>query len=181
MGLFSKVTGGKRVQRIPAEALGVFDATGGGATDLIAADTAALGHLFRDVRVGTSEPPSCTALLIYCRFGRQGEIVGHSQDLGEVIATAAAPIVIVASPHTGARYDTVSRHSSWTASNLVLTLDRHGDAFPRFLERLFTLMVGGMSMPRAWSKIAPQGPTHDEGPDLIFDCALGQIALEPLA
>jgi len=61
--------------------------------------------------------------------------------------------------------------------NLVMTIDRGGDRFPSFLEKLLLEMQSGSSMPVAWNRIAPQipGQLHPDAPGTIFYCGRGQV------
>jgi hypothetical protein len=60
--------------------------------------------------------------------------------------------------------------------NLVLTIDRRGEKFRTFVGDLLREMRGGMSMPLAWVKVAPQipGQDHPDAPSTIFFAGLGQ-------
>jgi len=62
-------------------------------------------------------------------------------------------------------------------TNLVMVSDRRGEAFGKFMVRLFGMMLEGKSMPAAWSEIQPQnGPAVEEVlPDSIFACELGDV------
>ncbi len=60
--------------------------------------------------------------------------------------------------------------------NLVMTLKRNGEKFPRFLDALLFEMNSGKSMPGAWVALSPQNPRirHDS-PDAIFIAGRGQV------
>jgi hypothetical protein len=60
--------------------------------------------------------------------------------------------------------------------NLVMTLDRLGESFPKFLQSLLSEMSAGASMPVAWNRIAPQIPGRDHPgiPSTTFFNGLGQ-------
>lgn len=63
-------------------------------------------------------------------------------------------------------------------ANLVMTLNRKGDAFGGFFLTLFADMKRGVLMPHAWLKLAPQGPSDHRGnvPECIVACEAGQLA-----
>jgi hypothetical protein len=60
--------------------------------------------------------------------------------------------------------------------NVVMTLERKGEKFPRFLDALLSEMNSGKSMPVAWVTLAPQIPRiqHD-APETIFMAGRGQV------
>jgi len=60
--------------------------------------------------------------------------------------------------------------------NLVMTLERKGDVYPRFFRRLMEDMITGTSMPEAWVKLAPQGPAQqDDIPETVFNAGYGSL------
>jgi hypothetical protein len=91
-----------------------------------------------------------------------------------------ATIVVVATANSTAAYIAAGRKQKYGAANLVMTLDRKGSSFGNFFQSLFTQMRNGASMPTAWAKLAPQGPSaqHAHCPDTIFACELGQLAFK---
>ncbi len=60
--------------------------------------------------------------------------------------------------------------------NLVMTLQRNGEKFPRYLNALLSEMNSGKGMPVAWNTLSPQipGMQHDS-PDAIFIAGRGQV------
>lgn len=64
-------------------------------------------------------------------------------------------------------------------ANLVITLQRNGETFPRFFRELFTRMKKGQTMPMAWVRIVPQGPSskRDDCPGTIFLMEAGPLRL----
>jgi len=104
--------------------------------------------------------------------------VNHPLGLREIIRDSGAAVVVVASPNSGESYNAAAKEKPYGSANLVMTLDRKGDAFGRFFQKLFGEMKRGKSMPIAWVKLAPQGPhsVHTDVPDTIFLCELGQLA-----
>jgi hypothetical protein len=66
------------------------------------------------------------------------------------------------------------------AVDLVITLDRNGEAFGRFFKSLFELMLTGVSMPMAWVTLAPQGPdASNDNPGMIFHAEAGGVMFTP--
>src|SRR5262245_26513622 len=169
VGFLSKLFGARRVE---AGTLGILDLCGDKAAALVAADRAALAPLFRVVSESTGQPPRCNLLLLYCAIENDGRIAGRSLGLREIIRDSGAPIVVVAMPNSGESYNAAAKGKSYGRANLVMTLDRKGDAFGRFFQRLFAEMKQGTSMPIAWVKLAPQAPgiAHTDCPDTIFAC-----------
>ena len=168
-----------RGPRIEAHTLGVLDLSGGTAGALMATDRAALAPLFRRVSESADAPPRSTLLLIYCTIAADGAILNSPRTLREIIRDAGAPVVVVATPNPGKSYTLASnRHKPLARANLVMTLDRKGEAFAHFFHRLVADMKHGTSMPRAWMKLAPQNPqaAHSDCPEAIFACELGKLA-----
>lgn len=54
--------------------------------------------------------------------------------------------------------------------NLIMTLDRKGDRFTDFLDKLLSRISSGETLPQAWVALAPQkrDSQKDELPDCIF-------------
>lgn len=63
--------------------------------------------------------------------------------------------------------------------NLVMTIDRKGASFSRFLDRLLFRLSYGETMPIVWADLCPQIPdlVHRESPDCIFYAGAGGIRL----
>lgn len=63
--------------------------------------------------------------------------------------------------------------------NLVMTIDRKGEKFPNFLEKLLREMSKGVAMPVAWNQLCPQvpGSEHAESPSSIYFAGLGDVRL----
>jgi Tfp pilus assembly protein PilF len=145
---------------------------------LVANDRATLGPLFpKQAEGGREHTPYCNVLFIYGVLNAQGLIGTPAIPLRDVIKTTGAYIVVIATetnvevvndPGFG---KSIKSDGSWQA-NLVLTVNRNGDAFARFYRNLFGLMMNGVTMPLAWSKLAPQGPVgHTDCPGgfVIFE------------
>lgn len=140
-------------------------------------DESVLGPLFGSVVVSDGAPPVCDVLLLYCTIQPGGFIAGSVLDFWEIIRDSEASIVIIATEHVIERYIEAERDAQ-IAINLVLTLGRRDDAFARYFADLFGLMFRNISMPMAWSRLAPQfaGAAHDHLPETVFSPGGGQIA-----
>jgi hypothetical protein len=172
----------KRARRISAATitrpvLGILDLDPERFGALASEDRAALGPQFSSVVESDGEPPKCDVLLVYCEIDRQGRIVGSSRSLRGIIAASGARIVVVATENEADSYVATARPTYHSAANMVMTLERKGDAFAAFLGKLFGLMFRGVSMPVAWVQLAPQipGAEHTDGPELIFAAEVGQL------
>ena len=168
----------RRTPTIQSPTIGFLDLTGGGASATIAADKAALVPIFSSSAESSDAPPVCNVLFIYCDIEPSGSIRGSRHGLREIIRDSRAAVVVVASENAGDSYIAAGKQRGYGHANLVMALDRRGDIFPKFFQRLFTEMKRGVSMPVAWVKLAPQAPQakHADCPDTIFACEVGQLA-----
>jgi hypothetical protein len=168
----------RRTPTIASPTIGFLDLTGGSAAAALAADKAALSPLFSSSVERWDEPPACSVLFLYCHIEPNGSIRGSGRGLREIIRDSGAAVVVVASENSGKSYIAAGKQKSYGRANLVMALDRRGDVFPKFFERLFTEMKRGVSMPMAWIKLAPQNPRagHADCPGTIFACEVGQLA-----
>ncbi len=175
MGFLSRLLG---VPRIENPTLGILDLSGGTDLQLVEDDLAQLSPLFAGVEQSAAETPNCDVLLVYCRLEDSGGICGSARSLRGVIRDSGAKVVVVASPNAANSCIAASKQERYGAANLVMTLDRKGTIFGQFFRRLFTAMKQGTSMPMAWVRLAPQGPRidHDDCPETIFFCEVGQLA-----
>lgn len=140
-------------------------------------DKQAFGELFGLVETHGTDVPSCDVLMIYCDLTSDGMIPGESHALRDLIDTAAAPVAIVASENGGSSYVAAGKRNGHAPVNLVMTLERKGDAFTNFFGALFRRMFSGQSMLLAWVELAPQGHgvTHDDCPETIFAAEVSHI------
>lgn len=169
--------------RIPTPRLGILDLSRGRDTAMAAADRALLEPIFDCVTQSADDIPACDVLFIYCALNEDGAVVGAKVRLPKILSKSGAIIAVVASENSATAYEAAMKDplgQTVISENLVLTLNRRGDAFGRFFHRLFTLMRDGKSMPVAWVKVAPQHPGQDqpENPDTIFVAAAGQVGFE---
>jgi hypothetical protein len=180
MGFFKKLFGSSSSTGVKAETLGVLDLTGGREAAARDADSAALRPFFARVVATTDRPPECTWLMVYCTIGEDGRIAGYSGSLRDLVDHARAPFVVVATPNTATAYRNAAPDTPHGQANLIMTLDRKGDAFARFFVRLLAEMKDTRQpLPAAWNAVAPQarGAAHD-APDTIAICDLGGVTLE---
>ena len=63
--------------------------------------------------------------------------------------------------------------------NLVMSLERRGERFSVFLDRLLSRMASGETMPNAWVELCPQaeGPWQKELPSSIFSAGRADAVL----
>ena len=168
----------RRVPRIQSPTLGIFDLSADSAAAELDADRTALGPLFSSVVESTSEPPTCNVLFLYCRLEANGSIRGYRRGLREIIRDSGAAVVVVATANASDNYIAASQDKGYGHANIVMTLDRNGDAFTTFFQKLFADMKRGVAMPMAWVKLAPQIPGVEQAdvPDTIFVREAGQSA-----
>ncbi|MEL7146606.1 MAG: hypothetical protein AAFO69_09585, partial [Bacteroidota bacterium] len=64
--------------------------------------------------------------------------------------------------------------------NVVLTIDRKGQDFVNFFDRLFEQVSKGETLPMAWHNVAPQvpGQGHKHIPETLAVMGAGAIALQ---
>jgi hypothetical protein len=170
----------RRVPRIQSPVLGILDLSAGSATAEVDADRAALGPLFSALLESTTEPPRCNVLFLYCHIEADGSLRGHGQGLREIIRDSGAAVVVVAMENEAEAYVAAAKDRGYGRANLVMTLHRKGEVFATFFQKLFSLMKGGVSMPVAWVRLAPQVPgmEHTGVPDTVFACEAGQVAFQ---
>ncbi len=161
---------------IVAPRLGMLNLKGADGTLLAEQDARALRPVLGVAEQSHSAIPKCDVLFLYSDLSSDGRIATTQMWLGEIVRASGASILVVASENPGPAY-TASKGPGYGRINLVLTLSRRGEAFPRFFVRLFEDMKRGTPMPMAWVKIAPQGPVseHGELPSTIFACMAGGL------
>jgi hypothetical protein len=165
---------------IVAPRLGVLNLKGADGAQLAEQDALALLPVLGIAERSTSVPPKCDVLFLYSDLSPEGRLAGTQMWLGEIVRASGARILVVASENPGPAYK-VSKGPGYGRVNLVMTLSRRGDAFPRFFLRLFQDMKRGTPMPLAWVRLAPQGavPVHEELPSTIFACMAGAVRFRP--
>ena len=163
---------------IDSPKFGIINLKGDAADSIIFQDTCSLSPVLGQPITSVGNVPQCNVLFLYCDVGLDGNILGSKVGLREVIRDSGASVVVVASENEGNAYIAAGKNTGYGKANLVMTLQRKGDAFPKFFAHLFADMKKGIPMPSAWVKLAPQIPGHDHPtcPGTIFACEAGQIA-----
>ena len=166
------------VRVIQSPTLGILNLLGPAGRAWAADDAAALAHLFAEVRESRAEAPRCDVLFLYCDIGPDGSITHSDRRLREIGRSAKAQIIVVASPNAAADCLEAAKETGTDSANLVLTLDRKGPAFARFLGDLFAKMHAETAMPIAWVELQPQTPdaVRPENPDLVCLMERGHLA-----
>jgi hypothetical protein len=157
--------------------IGFLDLTGGNDLDLLSADKAAISPLFNGFTQSHVELPRCDVLFPYCLIEADGSVRNSSDHVRQLVDRSEAVVAVVASENAPAHCVAAIKRGQRGKANLVVTLNRRGDIFPRFFERLFIEMKRGVSMPVAWNRLAPQTPrgVHPDCPDTIFLCEAGKV------
>jgi hypothetical protein len=166
----------RRGSIIVAPRLGMLNLMGANGALLAEQDARALQPVLGAAEQSDLTVPKCDVLLLYSDLSSDGRIANTKMWLGEVVRASGATVLVVASENPGPAY-TASKGPGYGRVNLVLTLSRRGEAFPRFFVRLFEDMKRGTPMPMAWVKMAPQGPVAERGelPSTIFACMAGGV------
>jgi hypothetical protein len=160
-------------------ALGFLNLGGEVFMPLITEDRTTLGPIFSKFEMATGyEVPKCDVLFVYSDIASDGSLgLGKDFTLRHLAQRAGASIAVLASNNPPEHGIVASKLSGPKRANLVWTLNRRGDAFPRFFKELFTRMKGGKSMPLAWVAIAPQyqSEAHRDLPETICQMEAGQV------
>jgi hypothetical protein len=168
-----------RSQVITDPTLGFFSLGGELFAPLITEDRSAFGLLFSKLETGTGyQIPKCNVLFVYADLASDGSLgFGKELTIRHLADRAGASIVVLASSNPVERSITASKLPGPNRANLVWTLNRRGDSFPRFFKELFTQMNAGKSMPRAWNAVAPQytSEKHADLPETICQMEAGQV------
>ena len=187
MSLFSKLFGRSTVSvrttvsrplKIQNPTIGFLNLSAATGAALLEADQRALGPLFSETRVSDGGPvPQCDVLFIYCRLSTEADAPGSVASPRELIKSARAYIAVFALENDSKAYiKRIGKRTDWGA-NIVMVLNRNGDRFAAFFQQLFAAMFAGQTMPMAWVRLAPQGPSpkHDEMPSSLFAAGAGHV------
>lgn len=171
--LFSK----SRISVLSSPRVAILNLSGVNSKQLVESDADFLRSLFADVQVVDLATPTCDVLFLYAELTAEGAVLGSAQGLREIIRDSGAKVVVVASANPGGHYIKAGKPKSYGRANLVMTLDRRGDAFGRFFFALFSKMKQGVSMPSAWVELNPQVPGREQYdcPGTIFACEIGPL------
>jgi len=168
----------RRVTLLPGPNVGILDLGGPDTAGLVAADAAFLTPIFGTVETKSLAALECDVLFLYANLAADGSIVGSSRGLREIIRDSGASVVVVASANPSESYVKAGKQRPYGRANLVMTLDRCGEAFGLFFTALFSRMKSGISMPTAWIELNPQVTDHGRPncPETIFACEIGPLA-----
>jgi hypothetical protein len=168
-----------RNQGIADPTLGFLNLGGDVFAPLIEQDRTALSPLFTKIETGTGyQIPKCNVLFVYTEIASDGTLgLGKEVTIRHLADRAGAAIVVLASNNPADRGINASKLPGPKRANLVWTLDRRGETFPRFFKELFTRMKAGKSMPVAWVAISPQyeSEAHRDLPETICQMEAGQV------
>lgn len=126
--------------------------------------------------------PRCNVLFLYCTLDASGKISAQQHSLRDLIRAAGAHIAVIASeiPHgvvTNSEFNRFLQSKNDWPANIIITMNRNGEAFGRFFKSLFSQMRTGTTMPLAWVKLAPQGPAANaDNPGTVALLEAGHIA-----
>lgn len=133
-------------------------------------------------KIETERFPRCNVLFIYGEIEPSGRVSGRPYSLRDIIRASGAYIAVVASNTSPSVLSSkefgeyLKRKNDWPA-NIVITVDRNGDQFGKFFKALFVEMNAGATMPSAWVKLAPQGPSMNaDNPGTLVLLEAGHIA-----
>jgi hypothetical protein len=157
--------------------IGFLNLAGQDAAGIAERDRAAFAAMFAHHVVSVGDVPQCDVLFLYCRLDEHGVIPGQHLTVGQVIAAARAYVAVIALDNPPERYQKMEYASAGWNSNLVMVLDRNGESFNRFWQRLFKAMFAGESMLMAWVANAPQfeGAQGDDKPASIMSANAGHV------
>ena len=144
---------------------------------LLESDAKVLSPLFRRTLRSLSATSVCEVLFLYCELDPDGHIKGRTETVRDLIKSARAYIVVIASENSTDSYiKWLQRRNDWRA-NVTMVLDRKGDKFAQFFQKLFMGMFAGRSMLNVWVELAPQGhgPWEANVPGTIMAAEAGHI------
>jgi hypothetical protein len=170
-----------KVATIVAPRFATLNLKGAEGEALVQVDIQALEPVLGVAEQSNFVPPKCDVLFLYSDISPDGRIESSRMSLGDLVKASGAIILVVASDNPGPAYVAGNKTGPYGRVNLVMTVARRGDVFPRFFVRLFQDMMRGTSMPLAWVKLAPQGPKSESAdlPSTIFACMAGQVTFGP--
>jgi len=167
----------KQVVTISAPKVAILDLGGPESKPFVASDGAFLRVVFGHVRIADLTELGCDVLFLYAKVAADGAIVGSPWGLRELIRDSGAKVVVFGLANSGKSYVLAGKLKPYGRANLVMTLDRCGEAFERFFAALFSKMKTGTPMPIAWVQLNPQAPSSEQPgrPEAIFACEIGPL------
>jgi hypothetical protein len=125
---------------IPAPKVRILDLGGEDTKQLVRSDTSFLKPLFAELQLAELAAPKCDVLFLYAKLTAEGAVLGSTRSLREIIRDSGAKVVVVAFANPSGYYIKAGKQQPYGRANLVMTLNRCGDAFGRFFEALFSKM-----------------------------------------
>jgi len=150
--------------------LGALNLEGLWVEDTIEEDLELLSPYFSEVRQSNDVPPLCDVLLLYGEINSSGALQNSPKPANEIIRDAGASIVVIALNNPVENYFAIPE-GSFGSVDRMMTIDRRGRRFARFLARLFAQMKeDGISMRLASVNLVPlhPGAVHDDLPAAFF-------------
>src|SRR5665213_1004194 len=138
-----------RIAVLSSPKVGILDLGGEQTKSLVDSDASFLRSLFAEVQAIDLAALKCDVLFLYAELTVEGAVLGSARGLREIIRDSGARVVVVAAANPSAHYIRAGKQKPYGQANLVMTLDRHGDAFGRFFLALFSKMKRGVPMPSA--------------------------------
>lgn len=168
-GLVGRTIGNPRV--------GVLNLKGADVDSVLTGDIEFLERHFPDVRRCDRTDGRCDLLFVYADIAEDGTLGVDRLALRSLIKESGAKILVVATPNPSEAYIRAAQVGPPVRANFVLTLDRKGEAFRRFLDAVFSSMRRGVPMPVAWAEARSneRGRDAPDEPDTIFACELGSV------
>lgn len=171
------VTTARNPYVVRAPAIAFLNLAGADAYPLLAEDRAAFSGHFAKCVVTEEAVPVCDVIVLYCQIDHTGKIRGCDLTLNQIARASRAVVVVVAFENSIESYIAAGHKVGEGSANVVMTLERNGDAFPHFFDQLFAKMAAGITMPMAWVDLAPQTPgmAQDDVPGTICAMEAGHI------
>ncbi|MFL6374127.1 MAG: hypothetical protein ACJ73D_05615 [Pyrinomonadaceae bacterium] len=119
-------------------------------------------------------------LHLLTEIGSDETIQGESKTAFlEQLSLLGPKILILASDNDAQSLIAFCSKGPMLSLNLVMTLDRKGEAFANFFKKLFILILGGRTMPDAWAHLSPQMPGENDlsMPGTIFSAGNGGLRI----
>jgi len=167
--------------------LGLLNLIGEGALSVYLQDLDNLEDVFiQNVDTGTQQVPKCNVMFVYCQLEANGQISGQKFKLRELVKSAGAQVVVVASENrseilASPMFSQYLQASNDWPVNFIFTVSRNGETFGLFFQKLFTQMFSGVSMAQVWAKLAPQNASSQKDcPAIMAMLEAGQLTLRPV-
>jgi hypothetical protein len=167
--------------------LGLLNLVGEAALSFYLQDLDNLEDVFiQNVDTGTQQVPKCDVLFLYCQLEANGQVSGQKFTLREVVKSAGARVVVVASENrseilTRPMFSQYLQSTNDWPVNFIFTINRNGETFGFFFQKFFSQMFAGVSLQQAWTQLAPQNPSSQkECPAIMAMLEAGHVTLRPI-